>query len=74
IAEPPVAVVYILNLKLYVLSATVTPAEVVSLPWYESSLENWEVAEYAGETTNKDKITTNAVKALATLILNIINL
>ena len=32
IAEPPVAVVYILNLKLYVLSATVTPAEVVSLP------------------------------------------
>ena len=32
------------------------------------------MAEYAGETTNKDKITTNAVKALATLILNIINL
>jgi len=45
IAVPPVSAVYILNLNVYVASATVVPdGYVASLPWYDRTLEKLEVA------------------------------
>jgi hypothetical protein len=72
IAVPPDATVYILNLKLYVVSDTANPTGVDSLPWYERVLENCEVAAFTGEEKKSDATIKSAVKALTILVLVIL--